>query len=47
MLDQEITIVTKAAVFDLMRIFKSDEGKTYTVKEIEAILDAYVKKTEG
>ena len=45
--EKEITIVTKAAVFDLLQIFESDESKTYTVKEIKAILEAYAKKTDG
>ena len=45
--EKEITIVTKAVVFDLLQIFKHDENKTYTVQEINAILEAYAKKAEG
>lgn len=40
---EEITVVRKATVYDIQKIFKKGEkGKTYTVEEIEELLDAYV-----
>lgn len=41
--DRESTDVKKAMAYDILKIFKSGEPeKTYTVKEIENIIDAYI-----
>lgn len=40
---EEIAIVRKATVYDLQKILdQGEEGKTYTVDEIKALMDAYV-----
>lgn len=40
---EEIAVVRKATVYDLQKILdKSDKNKTYTVKEIKDLMDAYV-----
>ena len=32
----------KATVYDLQKLFEKDPGKTYTVEEIKALMDAYI-----
>lgn len=34
--------VQKAMAYDLLRILKQDQEKTYTAKELENIIDAYI-----
>lgn len=34
--------VQKAMAYDLLRILKQDPEKTYTAKELENIIDAYI-----
>lgn len=45
--EKEITIIQKATIYDLQKIFDNgDDGKTYTAEEIKALLDAYIKGVE-
>ncbi len=37
--------VQKAMAYDLLRILKQDPEKTYTVKELERLIDAYILGT--
>lgn len=39
---QESVDIKKAMAYDLLIIFKSDEGKTYTPEEVEKIIQAYI-----
>jgi len=34
--------VQKAMAYDLLRIFKQNPEKTYTAKELEELIDAYI-----
>ena len=34
--------VQKAMAYDLIRIFEADPDKTYTVKELKEMIDAYI-----
>lgn len=34
--------VQKAMAYDLLRILKQDLDKTYTVEELEKLIDAYI-----
>lgn len=45
--DQEILIIQKATVYDLIRIFESRQNETYTVREIEEIIDTYIADEES
>ena len=45
--EQEILIIQKAAMYDLMPLFEQDPGKSYTVEEVKKIIDAYVAGSEG
>ena len=36
----------KAMGYDLLRIFKQNPDKTYTLEELDAIIDAYLSGTE-
>ena len=44
--EKEIIIVQKATVYDLMRIFKENPEKSYTVEELEQLLHAYIQGVE-
>ena len=35
-------IQKKATVYDLQKLFEKEPGKTYTVREIIALMDAYI-----
>ena len=40
--EKEILIVQKATAYDLKCIFQKNPDKTYTVQELNDIIDAYV-----
>ncbi|MDE6280209.1 MAG: hypothetical protein K2M15_00180 [Oscillospiraceae bacterium] len=44
--EKEVLIVQKATVYDLMRIFNENPEKSYTVKELEQLLHAYIQGVE-
>lgn len=45
--NEEIAIVRKATVYDLQKIpDRNKKGKTYTVEEIKALMDAYVTSAD-
>ena len=44
--EKEIVIIQKATVYDLKRILKENPEKTYTMEELEKILDAYITGAE-
>ncbi len=44
--EKEILMVQKATVYDLMRIFEQNPGKTYTVEELRQLIDAYIQGME-
>lgn len=39
---QESLDIKKAMAYDLLIIFKTEEGKTYTPEEVERIIQAYI-----
>ncbi len=41
--ESEMSIIQKATVYDLQRILREKGDKTYTVKEIEDLMDTYIK----
>ncbi|MCI9553021.1 MAG: hypothetical protein HFE94_05750 [Acutalibacter sp.] len=42
--EKEILIIQKAAMFDLIDILESDDGKdSYTTEELKALIRAYLK----
>ena len=43
---EEYSMMRKATVYDLIRIFKADPKISFTKDEIEAIMNAYVKGSE-
>ena len=47
--EKETTIVQKATIYDLVKILKRGKKKgkeTYTVEELEALMDAYIEGAE-
>ncbi len=44
--DAERLIIQKAMAYDLLRLLGKDDDKTYSVKELKAIIDAYVENSE-
>lgn len=45
--EKEIAIIQKATVYDLQKLLQNgEEGKTYTVEELVALMDAYIKGAE-
>ena len=40
--EKERSDVQKAMAYDLLRILKENPDKTYTVEEMEKIIDAYI-----
>ncbi len=40
--EKERSDVQKAMAYDLLRILKENPEKTYTVEEMEKIIDAYI-----
>ena len=40
--EKEITIIQKATIYDLLKLLKENPDKTYTVAELEILLDAYI-----
>lgn len=45
---EEAMFIQKSTIYDLTRIFEEskEEGKTYTLEEIKAIMNAYIKGAE-
>jgi len=44
--EKEVSIIQKATIYDLQKILEEKADKTYTVEEIKALMDAYIKGTE-
>ena len=44
--EKEILMFQKSTVYDLLQLIKADPDKTYTVEELEHLLNAYVKGLE-
>lgn len=44
--EKEIVLAQKAMAYDLTKILKSQPDKTYTVEELEKIIDAYIAGAE-
>lgn len=45
--EKEVIIIQKATVYDLLKILKSkNPDKTYTLEELEKIMDAYIEGAE-
>ena len=41
--EKEIAMIQKATIYDLQKILKSgDPNKTYTVEELEKLMDDYI-----
>ena len=45
--EKEIVMLQKATVYDIRRILEENPDKTYTLEELQQILDAYVTRIEG
>ena len=45
--EKEILIIQKAAAYDLKLILQKEPERTYTVKEINDIIDAYIAGAES
>ena len=43
MSDQEILIIQKATVYDLLRQLEKEANRTYTVQELDKIFAEYIK----
>jgi predicted metal-dependent enzyme (double-stranded beta helix superfamily) len=43
---EEMTVVEKAVIYDLMDILDKNPDKTYTVDEIKQLMKAYITRTE-
>lgn len=43
MSDQEILIIQKATVYDLLRQLEKEPNRTYTVQELDKIFAEYIK----
>lgn len=41
---EEIIVRRKAVVYDLQKIFEKSKRKTFTLEEIEELMDAYVSE---
>ena len=45
--EKEVIIVQKATVYDLLKLLKNtNPNKTYTIAELEQILNAYIEGAE-
>lgn len=44
--EKEIIMFQKSTIYDLLQIIKEDPNKTFTVEELEQLLNAYVKGLE-
>ena len=44
--EKEVSIIQKATIYDLQKILEEKADKNYTVEEIKALMDAYIKGTE-
>ena len=44
-IENERKDIQKAMAYDLLRILKQDPEKTYTAKELESLIDAYILGT--
>lgn len=45
--EKEMVIIQKATVYDLLKILKNkDPEKTYTLEELEKLMDAYIEGAE-
>ena len=44
--DAEMLIVKKAMALDLLFILRREPGKTYTVEDLERLIDAYITGLE-
>ncbi len=44
--DKERKDVQKAMAYDLLKLLRKDTEKSYSYREIESIIDAYVEGTE-
>lgn len=45
--EREISIIQKATIYDLMKIFRENPDKAYTLEDLQAITDAYLAGTES
>lgn len=45
--EKEIVMLQKATVYDIRRILEENPDKTYTLQELQQILDAYITRVEG
>lgn len=44
--EKEMVLANKAMAYDLLRVLKADPDKTYTVEELEKLIDAYIQGAE-
>ena len=44
--EKEILMLQKATVYDIRRILEKEPDKTYTLEELQQILDAYITGLE-
>jgi len=45
--ENEVIIIQKATVYDLLKIIKrNDPSRTYTLEELENLMDAYIEGAE-
>lgn len=44
--EKEMAVANKAMAYDLLRILKAEPDKTYTVAELEQLIDAYIQGAE-
>ena len=44
--EREILVAQKAAMYDLIRLLKQNPDKAYTVDELEALIDSYIRGAE-
>lgn len=45
--EKEIVMLQKATVYDIRRILEENPDKTYTLEDLQQILDAYITRVEG
>lgn len=43
---EEVVLIQKATVYDLMRIIEENPDKSYTPEELKKLFDAYIRGAE-
>jgi len=44
--EKELLMYQKSTIYDVIRLIKSEPGRTYTTDELEALLNAYIEGLE-